>query len=194
MTRPAKYKIGVFGSAGGDYQQFMVLAAMIGEALGEYADSVIVITGACTGLPYAAARAASAKGCEVWGYSSSFNQAGLTAEYPDDELSVYSKLIYMPADFPFADNDRACKKYRNIISTANCDAGIFVSGLWGTLNEFTNLIDFQKTAGVLTGSGGIADELPGLTSKIHKEGQGSVLFDNDPNELVARLIESISSA
>ncbi len=189
----AKYKIGVFGSAGGDYGSFLPLATQIGSALGDHADSVIVVTGACTGLPYAAATAAADKGCEVWGYSDCMDEAGLRAEYPDDDLSVYTKLIYVPSDFPFAESDRPRKKYRNVISTANCDGGIFISGLWGTLNEFTNMIDFQGLSAVLTGSGGIADELPALTAKIHKEGQGRVLFDKDPERLVQKLLRALGA-
>ncbi|HZL08109.1 MAG TPA: hypothetical protein VFC50_02855 [Candidatus Dormibacteraeota bacterium] len=53
-----KYKIAVYGSAAGDYEAFVPLAEEVGRALGERADSVILITGACPGLPYAAAKAA----------------------------------------------------------------------------------------------------------------------------------------
>jgi predicted Rossmann-fold nucleotide-binding protein len=187
----AKFKIGIFGSASGDYKKVVPLAEKLGRVLGEHADSVIVVTGACTGLPYVAAAAAAHAGCEVWGYSSSFDRAGLRVEYPDDDLNIYSKLIYMPEDFPFASNLRICRKYRNVISTANCDAGIFISGLWGTLNEFTNTTDFQKPAGILTGTGGVADELVSLTKKISKEGQGPVVFSDDPQALIAKILATL---
>jgi predicted Rossmann-fold nucleotide-binding protein len=186
-----KYKIGVFGSSAGDMEKVVPKAVEIGEALARHADSVIVITGACTGLPYVAAKAAADKGVEVWGYSSSLNFEALQQEYPDDDLTIYKKVIYVPQEFPLAKNDRSNKKYRNVISTGNCDAGIIISGRWGTLNEFTNLIDQQKVVGVLTGTGGIADELESLLQKISKAGQGEVIFNNDPTKLFNAILEKL---
>src|SRR4051794_21620365 len=123
-----KYKIGVYGSAAGDYSQFIKIAEEVGHALGKYSDSIIFLTGACAGLPYAAAQAAASQGAEVWGYSSSLTLEELQSEYPNDDLTIYDKIIYVPPDFLFANNDRIRKKYRNIISTANCDAAIVISG------------------------------------------------------------------
>jgi len=188
-----KYKIGVYGSAAGDYQAFVPLAQQVGQLLGEHADSVIVLTGACSGLPYVAAKAAADKGAEVWGFSSSRDEAAQRQEYADDDLSIYKKLIYVPADFPLADNPRVSKKYRNLICTEACDAAIILSGRWGTLNEFTDLIDFGKTIGVLTGSGGIADELPKLAGKITKEGQGRLIFEADPKKLVDQILAELEA-
>jgi predicted Rossmann-fold nucleotide-binding protein len=182
-----KLKIGVYGSAAGNYEAFVPLAEQVGRALGKYADSVVVITGACSGLPYVAATAAAEDGVEIWGFSPSRDEAAQRREHPDDDLHIYKKLVYVPAEFPFIDDQLACKKYRNIISTANCDAAIIISGRWGTLNEFTNLIDFGKAIGVLTGSGGIADELPALTRKVFKDGQSEVIFENAPDLLVEKI-------
>lgn len=193
MNRPTKYKIGVYGSAAGDYKAFIPIAEQVGQALGRQAGSVIVITGACTGLPYAAAKAAAGLGVEVWGFASSLDEAALRLEYPDDDLGIYAKLTYVPASFPLSDNDLIRKKYRNLTSTAACDAGIIISGRWGTLNEFTNLVDFGKLVGVLSGSGGVANELPALTRAIAKAGQGPVIFDSDPQTLVDKLLERLKS-
>ena len=63
----------------------------------------------------------------------------------------------------------ARKKYRNVSSTANCDAGIIISGRWGTMNEFTNLYDMGKVIGILTETSGVADEIKNLSKKINKE-------------------------
>jgi len=188
-----KYKIGIFGSSAGDVAIAMPKAIEIGKALGQYKNSIIVINGACPGLPYAAAKQAADQGVEVWGFSSSHNAEEQQREYPTDNLRIYKKLIYVPEDFAFASYDRACKKYRNVISTANCDAGIIIAGQWGTLNEFTNLIDMQKTVGILTDSGGIADELPALSRKISKAGQGTIIFDDDPKTLVAKLLKNLTN-
>jgi hypothetical protein len=193
MSQAKKYKIGVFGSAAGDMAETIPVAEEIGRLLGDQADSVIVITGACPGLPFAAVQAAAAKGVEIWGFSSSLDEAAQKAEYPDDDLSIYGKIIYVPPDFPYLDSHQACKKYRNFFSTASCDAAIIIAGRWGTLNEFTNLLDMQKTVAVLSGSGGIADEIPNLANKISKAGQGQIIFDNDPKQLIEKLLLTLRS-
>jgi predicted Rossmann-fold nucleotide-binding protein len=189
-----KFKLGIYGSAAGDMSIAMPRTVELGKVLQSYADQVILITGACTGLPYTVISEAAPSGIEIWGYSAEFDLAGLQAAAPNDDHTIYSKIFYVPKDFPFSNLDRPRKKYRNIISAANCDAAIIISGRWGTLNEFTNIIDFQKTVGVLTDTGGIADELVDLTKKISKTGQGTVIFDNDPKRLVERLLSSLMSA
>lgn len=189
-----KYKIGIYGSASGDIKPSMHKAVALGKALRDYADRLILITGACTGLPYAVLEQAAQSGIEIWGFSSSLDHESQEKEYPDDDISVYTKLIYIPKDYPYADDPRICKKYRNVTSTVACDAGIFLAGSWGTLNEFTNVTDFHKPSAVLTGTGGISDELPGLTSKIHKAGQGPVIFDDDPAKLIRKLLEVLETS
>jgi predicted Rossmann-fold nucleotide-binding protein len=58
------YQIGVFGSGRGDEpEELAAMARELGEALA--ARGCIVVTGACSGLPYQAARAAAARGAEV---------------------------------------------------------------------------------------------------------------------------------
>jgi predicted Rossmann-fold nucleotide-binding protein len=189
-----KYKLGVFGSSAGDTGKVLPRAQELGAVLAKYADSVIIITGACAGLPYAVARAAADKGVEIWGFSSEVDLDKQKLRDPDNDHGIYTKLIYVPEDYPLVDFDRARMKYRNVISTANCDAGIFISGRWGTLNEFTNLIDMQKIAGVLTGTGGAADELPALSQKISKAGQGHVIFNENPKILVEQLLSSLRNS
>lgn len=60
------------------------------------------------------------------------------------------------------------------------------------MNEFTNLYDMGKVIGVLTGTGGIADEINGLLSKISKPGKAVVIFDNSPVKLITQVIEAIN--
>ncbi|HZL08174.1 MAG TPA: hypothetical protein VFC50_03195, partial [Candidatus Dormibacteraeota bacterium] len=139
--------------------------------------------------PYAAAKAAAAAGVEIWGFSSSADEAAQRAEYPDDDLSIYAKVTYVPSEFPFVSSKMVCKKYRNVISVATCDAAIVISGRWGTLNEFTNLIDMNKTIGILTGTGGVTNELPQLAQKISKPGQGEMIFDDQVEALVQKIFK-----
>ncbi len=185
-----KYKIGVFASCAGDLSEVLPQAIDVGRVLGDYADAAIVITGAGNGIPYEIAKEAARHGVEVWGFSDSFDLQHHKQNYPDHDLKIYSKLIYISheavKDTPFDESERARKKYRNVFSTSICDGGIVLSGRWGALNEFTNLVDMQKITGVLTGTGGIADELPALSQKITKEGQGQIIFDDDPIDFLQR--------
>jgi predicted Rossmann-fold nucleotide-binding protein len=188
-----KFKLGIYGSAAGDMEAAMPKALELGKVLQGHADKFILITGACPGLPYAVISSAAPSGVEIWGFSAEFDIEGLRAVEPDEDQSIYTKLVYVPRDFQLAGSDRARKKYRNLISTASCDAAIIISGRWGTLNEFTNVIDFQKPVGVFTGTGGVADELISLSEKISKPGQGALIFDDDPKRLVDEILESLST-
>lgn len=186
-----KYKIGIFGSADDFDQSLIGKAKEIGKLLGQA--GTIVINGATSGFPYIASLEAFRNGVEIWGYSYELNAESMKKRMPDHDLSIYSKLVYVPASFPFASDIQVSKKYRNVISTANCDAGIIISGRWGTLNEFTNLYDMGKVIGVLTGTGGIADELPKLSQKISKKSKAKILFNDSPAELVKGVLHELST-
>lgn len=186
-----RYKIGIFGSAINEKQEVIEKAKKLGNALGK--KKVIVINGACDGIPYIVAHEAYKNGAQVWGYSPEINLKKQKLFTPNCDLSIYTKLDFIPEAFSFASDPLVCKKYRNVISTASCDAGIIISGRWGTMNEFTNLYDMGKIIGVLTGTGGIADELPSLCKKISKKSKAKVIFDDKPNKLISLVFEELSS-
>lgn len=185
------YKIGIFGSSAGEIEaNSEEKAKELGRVLSNY--KFTIITGACRGLPYLVAKEASKNGNPVWGYSPKLDLEGQKIFTPKDDLSIYKKIIYIPKNFEFSENEQVCKKYRNVISTANCDAGIIISGRWGTMNEFTNLYDMGKVIGVLTGTGGIADELENLSKKIKKKTKARIIFNKSPKELVNEVINEMS--
>lgn len=187
-----KYKIGVFGSSAGEINKNQAILDALSEALADHSESIIIITGAGAGMPYEIAKSASRSGVEVWGYSDSFDLKDHMQNYPKHDLTIYSKLVYISPSF--ADlSYRARKKMRNVISTGDCDSCIVVAGRWGTLNEFTNMIDQQKNVGVLIGTGGIADELPVLARKISKDGQGEIIFERSPKNLIEKLLYTLDS-
>lgn len=186
-----KFKIGVFGSNAEELSISTISKAkQIGKELANY--SIIIITGPSSGLPYHAAQEAAKKGIEVWGYSPVIDIKNQKKFAPNDDVSIYKQLIFIPKDFEFCSNPQVSKKYRNVISTANCDAGIIISGRWGTLNEFTNLYDMGKIIGVLTNTGGVADELPALTQKIHKKSKAKVIFNSSPKKLITNIINELN--
>ena len=184
-----KYKIGIFGSAVKEGKEAQQKAKELGQVLGNY--NIDIINGACTGIPYLVSYSAHQKGIDVYGYSPVFNFEQQKKFTPNDDLSIYKKIYYISKKFECSYNSDACKKYRNVISTANCDAGIIVSGRWGTMNEFTNLYDMGKVIGVLTGTGGIADELAKLDKKIKKKSKAKIFFNSSPKELVDCIINEL---
>lgn len=185
-----KYKIGIFGSAEGDIQKIFNIAHVLGKELGK--NKVTIITGASTGLPYEVAKTANENGAEIWGYSQATNLKDQEKLSPNCDSSIYKRLIFVPKIYEFASDISVCKKYRNVTSTATCDAGIIIAGRWGTLNEFTNLYDMGKIIGVLTQTGGIADELQSLNQKISKKSKAKVLFNASPSELVKLIIQELN--
>lgn len=184
-----KHKIGIFGSAVGESAEIVNKAKELGAILGEM--DVILISGATTGLPQTVIREAVAHGkVENWGFSAGYDEKDHAVVSPGDDASIYSKLLFVPESFPFPDVS-VRRKYRNVLSTATCDAGIIVSGRWGSMNEFTNLFDMGKVIGVLTETGGIADELETLSKKVTKKSSSTVIYDSSPKELIARIAAEI---
>lgn len=184
-----KYKIGIFGSAVDVKDQVIIKAKELGKELGRLSKEIILINGATTGIPAEVIQEAGKQGMDVWGFSPASDLVKHQEIFPTDEVKIYQKLIFVPKDFKFLDNLQVCRKYRNVISTASCDAGIIVSGRWGTMNEFTNLFDMGKVIGVLTGTGGIVDELPRLLKKINKKSKAVVIFEDSPQKLVNKVLQ-----
>ncbi|MBI4008632.1 hypothetical protein HY357_00190 [Candidatus Roizmanbacteria bacterium] len=186
-----KFKIGIFGSAADNKNEVLQKAHEVGEVLSKYKNKIILITGVADGLPHKVVEVASKNGVEVWGFSAGINLKSQKEISPNHDLSIYKKIFYVPANYPFAKQVDVCRKYRNVSSTATCDAGIIISGRWGTMNEFTNLHDLGKVIGVFTGTGGIADELPRLMKKIHKKSKAVVIFASSPNKLISKVINLV---
>lgn len=181
-----KYKIGVFGSAVNEGEKIQEKARRLGRELTK--QDVILITGVASGLPYEVVWSAAKAGSTIEGFSPCVDLESQKKETPEQDLTIYKKITFVPKDSPFANNINVCRKYRNVNSTANCHAGIIISGRWGTMNEFTNLFDMGKVIGVLTTTGGVADELPRLMKKISKKTNAVVIFSDSPRVLVRKVL------
>lgn len=187
-----KYKIGIYGSAADVKESAIKKAMKLGKELGKFKDKIIVINGAAAGIPSAITQEAINMGVEAWGYSAAVSRTEHDQPITNgDDVSKYAKVFYIPKDFALHYDIQACRKYRNVTSTANCDAGIIISGRWGTMNEFTNLYDMGKVIGVLTGTGGIADELEKLMQKIVKKSKAKVFFESSPKRLLKKVMKSL---
>ena len=143
----------------------------------------ILITGATTGIPYEAAKGAKAAGGISVGISPAATYAAHVKSYrlPTE---YFDFIIYSGFDY----------SGRNLILTKSADAVIIGCGGFGTMNEFTIALEDNKPIGVLTGTGGTADEISHLLETIddpHHHGAGRLVYSDDPAELVSKLIKMI---
>ncbi|MDD4761949.1 MAG: hypothetical protein PHZ25_02940 [Candidatus Pacebacteria bacterium] len=149
----------------------------LGKVLAE--KDVITITGATTGAPYWVAKAAKMSGGIVVGMSPASSEAAHLKSYrlPVD---YHDFIVYTGFDYAG----------RNLLLTRSADAVIIICGRIGTLNEFTIAFEDDKPIGVLTGTGGIAEELQEIVKKANR-GPGKVIYDSDPKKIVEKLIKII---
>ncbi|MCE2504534.1 MAG: hypothetical protein J4G05_10830 [Chlorobi bacterium] len=182
------WKIGVYGSAVVEETYAVTQAKVLGQELGR--EGATIITGACSGLPYIALKEGVAFGSMAIGFSPTRNMAEQRHFTPEDDLALYNRIEFTP-DLPQFDELEVAKKYRNVISTAYCDAGIIISGRWGTLHEFCSLVDYGKVVGVLVGTGNIADELSELLKNIQAKNQTNIVFEKDPVTLVDLIFKAL---
>lgn len=169
-------KIGVYGSAAGIDESVVPKAREIGRQIA--LKGHILVTGACTGLPYEAVKGAREEKGKSVGYSPAKNMEGHTNEhnFPQDSAD---EIIFTGLG----------KKGRNVVSVESCDSCIFISGRMGTLNEFTIAYDNGKIMGVLTGTGGACDMVQGLIEAFQKKTSGVVIYDEDPINLIKKICE-----
>lgn len=174
-----KYKFVVSGAAetGHCAKDAHEKAYQIGKEVVEH--DGILITGATIGMPFWSAKGAKENGGISVGIS------------PAASIAAHVKTYHLPTDyFDFIIYTGFNYAGRNLLLTRAADAVIVVCGRMGTLNEFTIAFEDNKPIGILTGTGGMADEISHIVEKAHRGG-GRIIYDADPKKLVERLIEVI---
>jgi predicted Rossmann-fold nucleotide-binding protein len=184
-------KIAVYGSAVAESEELTKSAKIIGEEI--FKSGSAIITGACKGLPFDAAEKVKSLGGFSIGYSAVTKKENHENALKTP-LTCYDELVLIPESYKHRDNLSICLKYRNVSSVADCDAAIFISGRWGTLNEFAITYDAGKIIGVLTGSGKFTSQVQHLIEFFGKETKGTIIFDDDPRSLVQRVIKQFQNA
>jgi len=164
------------------YDETQILAAyQIGQALARKGKNVL--TGATTGIPYAAAIGAREAGALVVGIS----PAGSPSEHIQafrKPLDYHDLIVYSGVGF----------EARGPLIVRSAAACIFIGGEFGTLNEFTAAwMVGHKVLGVLNGSGGITDALPSLMAKTKSTWGSVVVYDKNPTSLVAKVCKEIEA-
>jgi uncharacterized protein (TIGR00725 family) len=177
ITHHSSLKIGVMGSANdtlpeGVSSNLNSKAESLGRAIAENGKAII-LTGATTGLPYIAGKAAQAAGAFHVGIS--------PAENEDEHINTYK----LPTD------NCDCLiftgfglKGRNVVLVRSCDIVLFIGGSIGSLNELTIACDEGKIIGCLTGTGGVADEAESLLKKFPKKNNALVFQNEDAKFLL----------
>jgi len=179
MVYKNKFKIAVAGAA----ETHVCSKAAIGlaEEVGKeiVRQGCIVVTGATTGMPHhAAIGAKKAKGLSI-GFSPAATEIAHVKKYrlPYDAFDV---IVY--TGFGYAG--------RNLLMTRAADGVIIICGRMGTLNEFTIAFEDEKPIGVMSGSGGIADELKQIVKRPFR-GRMNMIYSTEPKDLVKQLIKLI---
>jgi hypothetical protein len=173
-----KLTIGVMGSSGGKLpREVRKKAYELGRAIAEA--GCVLLTGACPGLPYDAAR-----GCKEAG--------GMTVGVsPALDLDEHKNRYRSPAkhfDVLIYTGDGLMG--REITAIRSCEVTVLVAGRSGTLGEFAIAYDEGRIIGALRGTGGIADGLEKILGIVNKDTGATVIFDDDPGRLLRKLLQA----
>lgn len=172
-----RYSICVSGAASGStVKEDAAKAAEVGAAIAR--SGHIVTTGATIGLPYYAAHGAKKAGGMSIGFS------------PAVSLREHLRKYRLPSHcFDFINFTGLHYVGRDLYLVQSSDAIITIGGRFGSLHEFTSALEAHKPCGVLTGSGGTADQIPRLMEVLEPPNGNEVVYEDDPDKLVARLIK-----
>lgn len=170
-------KIGVMGGAGDQIpQEYLETAMRLGSAIAD-ADCV-VITGACPGLPLAAARGAQKKGGTVIGISLALSLDEHAFKYESPTLA-HDVLIFTGSGL----------MGREVVNIRSSDMVVIVGGSSGTLGELAIAYDEGKLIGVLTDTGGITHLIKDILAACNKQTGARVLYEPDPHQLIGQMLE-----
>lgn len=171
-----KIKIGVMGGASDVEQpEHLSKAHALGQAVAE--NGCILITGACPGLPLAAACGAKQAGGTVIGISPAQGLAEHVTKY-HSPTEFQDVLIFTGSGL----------MGREVINIRSSDVVVIVGGRSGTLGELAIAFDEGKLIGVLTGMGGVGDMAAQILAVCAKDTGALVIYGADPARLVRKLL------
>lgn len=170
------YQICVSGAAKGTtVQHAHKLAAAAGKRIAETGHTLL--TGATTGLPDYAAKAAKAAGGVSIGFSPATTRREHVMSYRLPTAN-YDSIVCTGFDYTG----------RDLLLVRSSDAVVTIGGRIGTLQEFAVAFEEKTPIGVVVGSGGVTDAIKAVL-KAARRSRHTILFDEDPARLVDRLIE-----
>jgi uncharacterized protein (TIGR00725 family) len=169
-------KIGVMGGATGiTSRAHQTKAHELGRAIAK--SGCVLITGACPGLPLAAACGAKQAGGTVVGISPGLSLDEHVYKY-DSPTEFHDVLIYTGSGL----------MGREVVNIRSSDIVVIIGGRSGTLGELAIAYDEGKLIGVLTGTGGISDLIAEILEACQKDTGAQVVYDAAPRRLVKSLL------
>lgn len=171
-------KIGVMGGATGVVSRaHLNKAHQLGRAIASR--GCVLITGACPGLPLAAACGAKQVGGLVVGISPGLSIDEHVYKYRSP-AEFHDVLIYTGSGL----------MGREVVNIRTSDIVAIIGGSSGTLGELAIAYDEGKLIGVLTGTGGITDLIADILAACAKDTGARVVYDSDPRRLIRRLLRA----
>lgn len=176
----AKLQIGVMGGAFEYLDKAIKASYRIGKEIAK--QDCVLLTGSTTGIPYASTIGANENNGLSIGVSPASNAKEHIEKYKKP-LDGYDTIIYTGMGY----------NGREPILTSSCDGLIYISGEFGTLIEFGQGFYSGKVLGVLTGVGGISDNIENILSNIKSSFGSSIIFETEPEKLVLKVIKEIEN-
>lgn len=174
-------RIGVMGSASEPVEPNVSgLCRRLGRAIAER--GCCLLTGACPGLPHEAVLGAR----DVQGHVVGISPARTLREHVETFGSPYREydvLIFTGLGV----------LGRELVNVRSSDIVVVIGGRSGTLGEFAIAYEEGKLIGVLTGTGGITAALRSVEASLAKRTGAEVMYDDEPERLVRRLLERYRS-
>lgn len=177
-TEETRLTIGVMGGASGRFSPDVVeRAGVLGRTIASH--GCTLVTGACPGLPLAAAKGAAEKGGLVVGISPGLSRDEHIHKY-DSPTEFHDVLIFTGSGL----------MGREVVNIRSSDIVVIVGGRSGTLGELAISYDEGKLIGVLTETGGISDMVRDILEVCAKDTGARVLYDSDPEHLILGLLHT----
>ena len=148
-----------------------LLAAELAQAIVD--EQAALITGETSGLPSSVLREVRQRNGLCIGISPAHNEDEQRERFSSPELAS-DVVIYTGFGM----------KGRNVLNIRSSDIVVIFGGSIGTLNEFTIAYDEGKVIAVIESSGGVADLIRDLLSRLTKKTKATVLFGTNPRELL----------
>jgi len=178
INKVTKIQIGVMGGAFKYTKAAIDAAYKIGETIAQ--SGCVLITGATSGIPYAAALGANNNGGISIGISPASNAFEHVKIYKKP-LDGYDSIIFSGMGY----------NGREPLLTSSCDGLIFIGGEFGTLIEFGQGYYNGKILGVLTGVGGVSDKIEDILLNMETKFGSKIIFNSRPINLIEELIKEI---
>ena len=175
------YQFCVSGAAKGEsVEEGKALAKAAGRAIAAAGHSLM--TGATTGLPnYSAIGYKEVGGKMSLGLSPASTKIEHVVKYrlPTEN---YDTILFTGLHYVGRDS----------LLITSADAVISIGGRMGTLHEFTIAMETRTPIGFLQGAGGISEEIQKILDIVPDLHRELVIFDTDPDELVAKLTKLLN--